>query len=78
MSGPTNPLDGTLPVWKATDGQPVSCFEKIKMLNENFRELRQVVLDALDDGILMGCSEAQLRSALHELIDSIQASCSEE
>lgn len=67
-----NPLDADLPVWKAVDGAPISCTEKIKVLNENFRELHQVALDTLEDGVLMGCAEADLRAALHELIDSLR------
>jgi len=68
----TNPQDSALPVWEAVDGSPISCTEKIKVLNENFRELQQVVLDALEDGVLMGCSESHLRAALHEMIDALQ------
>jgi hypothetical protein len=59
------------PVWRQDDGAPVSCLEKIKVLNENYAELRQTAQDALEDALLMGCSEAQMRQALHELIDSL-------
>ena len=38
------------------------------MLNENLDELRQVAQDALEDGILMGCCERQLRDALADAI----------
>jgi hypothetical protein len=41
------------------------------MLNENIEELAQIAQDALEDGLLMGCSEAQLRQAFHEVIDRI-------
>ncbi len=58
-----------VPVWKRPDGTPVSCFEKIKVLNQNFAEMRQIAQDALEDAILMGCSEAQVRDLLHQLID---------
>jgi hypothetical protein len=59
------------PIWKADDGAPVSCLEKIKVLNENYAELRQVAQDALEDGILMGCSEEQMRQAFHRLVDEL-------
>jgi hypothetical protein len=62
----------TAPIWRAADGKPVSCFEKIKVLNQNFAELRQVAQDALEDAILMDCSETQVREALHQLIDELQ------
>ncbi len=59
------------PKWKQPDGTPVSCLEKLKVLNENYAELRQVAQDALDDAVLMGCSEAQVREALHQLVDEL-------
>ncbi len=68
MSGrPENPL----PVWRQDDGAPVSCLEKIKVLNDNYAELRQMAQDALEDGLLLGCSETQLRAALHALVDDL-------
>ena len=63
--------DAKPPVWRSPDGVPVSCIEKIKVLNENFRELQQIAQDALEDALLMECDEAQIRQALHELIDSL-------
>jgi hypothetical protein len=59
------------PVWRQPDGSPVSCVEKIKVLNENYAELRQMAQDALEDALLMGCSEAQIRQALHQLVDRL-------
>jgi hypothetical protein len=59
------------PTWLKPDGTPVSCVEKIKVLNENIIELRQTAQDALEDAVLMGCSEAHIRAALHELIDEL-------
>jgi len=59
------------PTWLKPDGTPVSCVEKIKVLNENFIELRQAAADVLEDGILLGCSEAQIRAVLHELVDDL-------
>lgn len=57
--------------WRSDSGQAIACLEKIKVLNENVDELRQMAQDALEDGLLMGCSEAQLRAAFHALIDSL-------
>ena len=36
----------SLPTWKKPGGAPVACTEKIKVLNENYGELRQLMLDA--------------------------------
>ncbi|MBI5923155.1 MAG: hypothetical protein HY847_16090 [Betaproteobacteria bacterium] len=61
-------------VWKNVDGNPISCLEKIKVLNQNFEELRQIAQDALDDALLMQCSEEQIRQALHQMIDELHYS----
>ena len=59
------------PVWRQDDGAPVSCLEKIKVLNENYAELRQIAQDAFEDALLIGCSQAQVRAVLHELVDAL-------
>ncbi|MEQ8655280.1 MAG: hypothetical protein RIC87_22650 [Kiloniellales bacterium] len=59
------------PVWKHPDGTSVSCLEKIKVLNENLEELHQIAQDALEDGLLIGCDERQLRETLRDLVDSL-------
>ncbi|WP_299617723.1 hypothetical protein [Pelagibius sp.] len=60
-----------IPVWLQPDGAPLSCREKIKVLNENLEEIRDMAQDALEDGILMGCDEAQLRKVLINLVRSL-------
>jgi hypothetical protein len=65
------PAQTAAPVWRQTDGAPVSCLEKIKVLNENYAELREIAQDALEDALLMGCSEEQMRKALHQLVDEL-------
>ena len=65
------------PTWRKPSGAPVSCTEKIKVLNENYEELRSLAQEALDDALLMGCSEAQIRQALHDMIDALPASFDE-
>ncbi|HJV93168.1 MAG TPA: hypothetical protein VJ572_06785 [Azonexus sp.] len=66
-----NPLDPSLPVWTGSDGKPLSCTEKIKVLNENLLELRELALATLEDGLLIGCTNHQLRAAMHEIIDAL-------
>ncbi len=61
----------TSPVWRQPDGSPVSCAEKLKVLNDNYAELRQIAQDALEDALLMGCDEQQVREALHRLIEGL-------
>ena len=58
-------------VWRTPEGEPVSCQEKIKVLNENLEELRAMAQDALEDAILMGCDERQLREVLRGLVNGL-------
>ncbi len=61
----------TLPIWVRDDGSVVSCVEKVKVMRENFEEIKQIAQDALEDGLLLEVSEAQMREALHKLIDQL-------
>jgi hypothetical protein len=69
MNPPANKFE--IPVWRQPDGQPVSCVDKIKVLNENLEELQQMAQDALEDAILMGADEAQIREVLARLVASL-------
>ena len=60
-----------IPVWRQPDGEPVSCVEKIKVLNENLEEIFELSQDALEDAVLMGCDEAQVRAVLHDLVERL-------
>jgi hypothetical protein len=53
--GKVNLMMSSRPVfWQDSSGKLIACTEKIKVLNENLDELRQVAQDALEDGVLMG------------------------
>jgi len=56
------------PVWRTPEGEPVSCVEKIKVLNENLAELRGLAQDALEDAVLMGADERQIREVLAGIV----------
>jgi hypothetical protein len=59
------------PLWRQPNGEPVSCREKLVVLNENLEEIRELAQDALEDGVLMGCDETQLRQVLGDLMASL-------
>ena len=61
----------TLPIWLRDDGSIVSCTEKIKVMKENFHEIKQIAQDAFEDGILMEVSEQQMRETLHHLVNEL-------
>ncbi len=77
MNAPPSCTDNPV-IWRKPDGSVVSCFEKVKVLNENYADLQQNLQDALDDALLLGCSEAQVRQALQQLLDNLQASVAEQ
>lgn len=67
------PKDGFHPpLWRQPDGSPVSCVEKIKVLNQNLGELQQMAQDLVEDAILMGCDESQIRAVLDKMIADLK------
>jgi hypothetical protein len=60
-----------IPTWRQPDGSPVSCLEKIKVLNQNLEEIRQLSQDALEDAVLMGCDEAQIREVFAQMLHGL-------
>ena len=63
--------DSEFPGWRTPEGEPVSCVEKIKVLNENLAELKALAQDAFEDAVLMGCDEAQIRDVLAGIVAGI-------
>lgn len=64
-------------IWREPNGSVISCHEKVKVLNENYDELRACMQDVLDDALLLGGSEAQVRQILHQLVDDLPANVAE-
>ncbi len=60
------------PVWRTPEGEPLSCVEKIKVLNENLQEIYELSQEALADAVLMGCDEGQIREVLARLVRSLE------
>lgn len=58
-------------VWRGPKGEIIACTEKNKVMRENLEELRQMAQDALEDAVLMGCDETQVREALADLMLSL-------
>ena len=57
-----------LTVWLQDNGQPVSCQEKLRVLEENWQEVQQIVTDAFDDAVLMGVSAQVMQEKLVDFI----------
>jgi len=65
------PAKPEFPTWLTPEGEPVSCLEKLKVLNENLVEIQEMSQEALEDAILMGCDEAQFRAVMRKLVESL-------
>ncbi|TLU73143.1 hypothetical protein [Lichenicoccus roseus] len=58
--------------WPQADGSPVSCREKLRVLEENHAELQGVLRDAFEDAVLMGVDPEAMRSILTRMVASLQ------
>jgi len=60
-----------IPTWLSPQGEPLSCLEKIKVLNENLAEIQAMAQDALEDAILMGADEEQFRAVIRKMAEAL-------
>ena len=60
-------------LWPGVDGTPISCRDKLRTLEENETEARQVLQDAFEDAILMGVDEQAMRTVMAELVAGLQS-----
>jgi hypothetical protein len=60
------------PTWRTPEGEAVSCLDKIKVLNENLQEIHELSQEALEDALLMGCDETQVRATLKRLVETLE------
>ena len=71
---PNRPRLAFLPTRLAPRQFGLGLRRKIKVLNENLAELRDLAQDALDDAVLMGGTQAQIKQTLLEIIEGWTAS----
>ncbi len=57
--------------WFRKDGTVVSCTEKVKVLEDNWAEVRELLQEALDDAVLMGCTVQQVKDEYRRLVDEL-------
>jgi uncharacterized protein (UPF0335 family) len=60
-------------LWPQPDGAPVSCREKLRVLEENHAELSQIMQDAFEDAVLMGVDPAAMRRILTDLVAKLDS-----
>ena len=63
----------TTRVWPQPDGTPISCRDKLRMLDDNHAELAQVMQDAFEDAVLMGVDEAAMRRTLLDMVAGLRS-----
>ena len=59
--------------WRQSDGNPVACREKLRMLAENHAELAQALQDAFEDAVLMGVDETSMRRILAAMVEGLDS-----
>jgi hypothetical protein len=59
--------------WRRPDGSVIACTEKLKVMRENLDELRQCAQEALEDAVLMGCDEDQVKEAFLAAIAALRS-----
>lgn len=59
-------------IWTEPDGTPISCEEKLKVLNNNLDEIQQFCQDAFEDAVLMGCDETRVREIFESVVNGIK------
>ena len=57
--------------WLGPDGEKIACTEKLKVLEENIAELAELAQEALEDAVLMGVDERELRDTLSRLVSGL-------
>jgi hypothetical protein len=70
-SNPLKSYGSTENPWRGPDGSIIACHEKLKVMTENLQELRDLALSALEDAVLMGCSEGQVKAVFTEIINQL-------
>ena len=59
--------------WVTPSGDPIACRDKLRVLDDNLQEARQVLQDAFEDAVLMGVDPARVRQVFAELTANLGA-----
>jgi len=59
--------------WRARDGKPIACREKLRVLDENLEEIRSLCQDALDDAVALGCDPENFRRVMADAISRLES-----
>ena len=56
-------------IWYNKKNEIISCIETNKVLNENFAEVQSLVQNCIDDAIILGCKENDIKKKLIKVVD---------
>lgn len=62
-----------IPTWHRSNGEIVSCTEKIKVMRENIEELQQTIQDVYEDALLMDVDSQQIKQFLIKMIQNLES-----
>lgn len=62
-----------IPTWHRSNGEIVSCTEKIKVMRENIEELQQTIQDVYEDALLMDVDSQQIKQFLIQMIQNLES-----
>ncbi|CAK7193185.1 hypothetical protein COMNV_01399 [Commensalibacter sp. Nvir] len=65
--------DKSIQFWLQSDNTFITCKEKIKILEENCIELRQLMQDTFEDAMLIGVDENFMRTLLKNMVDNLRS-----
>lgn len=58
--------------WMGRDGMPLTCEEKIMLLNDHLSEIHEICQQAFEEAMHMGCSEEFMRIVLQNMVSSLK------
>ena len=64
--------------WISKNKEKISCEEKIKILNNNIDELKDLLEETYDEALLMGVAPTQIKEVFHNLLKNIDSTLDNE
>lgn len=58
--------------WSRCDGSTVSCTESVRVLEENWQEIVELLSESYEDAVLLGVGKNEFKAAMHGLVDALE------
>ncbi len=58
--------------WIDDKGNPISCYEKLKVINQNLQEIIEVYKNSLDDAILFGVTQESFQENIINILQNFK------